>query len=110
MKTWNDKAGNPVFSLESGPLVMRVTNLATGESVVRDISGSGTVVYPDANSFILSGGDWSASFHTNDRPAHNRWIITRGFMSVKVSTVDGVSSRQLLALRGPFEDLCMTLA
>ena len=110
-KTWVDDAGNPVFALESGPLVMRTTNLATGETIERDVSGSGVVTYPDANSFVLSGDDWVAGFHTGDRPVHNRWIVAYGFMSVKVATTPGGgSSRTLLALRGPHEDLCATLA
>jgi hypothetical protein len=108
--TWTDAAGKPVFAIESGPLVMKVTNLANGRSVVRDISGTGVITYPDADSFVLSGNDWSAGFHTTDRPVHNQWIVASTFMSVKVTTVDGKTSRQLLALSGPYEDICKTLA
>jgi hypothetical protein len=110
-KTWYDRAGDPVFSTESGPLIMRATNLATGRSVLRDVSGSGIATYPDADSFILSGNDWSAGFHTTDRPVHNAWIVAYGYMSVKVTTApDGTTSRTLLALHGPHENLCDTLS
>ncbi len=109
-RTWYDAAGNPVFAVDSGPLVIRVTNLATGRTIERDISGSGTVTYPDPDSFVLSGGDWSAGFHTSDTPVHNHWIVSRGYMSVRITTTAGVTSRTLLALRGPYEDLCRTLA
>lgn len=112
-KTWTDAAGNPVIATETGPLIMKVTNLDNGKSVVRDISGDGVITYPDypsADTYVLSGNDWGAGFHTADRPAHNRWIIASTFMSVKISVVDGKVSRQLLALGGPYEDLCKTLA
>jgi hypothetical protein len=109
LRTWYDDAGNPVFATESGPLVMDVTNLATGRSLTRDISGSGTITYLDADSYILSGGDWGVGFHTADRPVHNRWIISRGSMSVQITTEDGTTTRRLLDLRGPYEDLCETL-
>lgn len=108
-QTWTDAAGTPVFAIESGPLVMHVTNLANGKSVERDISGTGVVTYPDPDSFILSGNDWSAGFHTGDQP-HNQWIVASTFMSVKISTVAGRTSRTLLALAGPYEDICKTLA
>jgi hypothetical protein len=112
-RTWTDAAGNPVFAVETGPLLMKVTNLDTGESVTRDISGTGVITYPDypsADTYVLSGNDWSAAFHTADRPAHNTWIVASTFMSVKVSTADGKVTRQLLGLSGPYEDLCKTLA
>jgi hypothetical protein len=107
--TWTDAAGTPVFAIESGPLVMDVTNLANGKSVERDISGTGVITYPDPDSFVLSGNDWSAGFHTGDQP-HNQWIVASTFMSVKIGTVAGRTTRTLLALAGPYEDLCKTLA
>jgi hypothetical protein len=110
MKTWVDAAGDPVFATETGPLVQRTTNLDTGETVERNISGDGVITYPDPDSYILSGNDWSAGFHTTDRPVHNKWIIAGPFMSVKITTVNGQTTRSLLALAGPYEDLCKTLS
>lgn len=109
-RTWTDAAGTPVLAVESGPLVMKVTNLANGRSVVRDISGTGVITYPAPNAYILSGNDWSAGFHTTDRPVHNQWIVASTFMSVEVTTVDGKTGRKLLALSGPYEDICRTLS
>jgi hypothetical protein len=112
LKTWTDTAGNPVFATETGPLYMRTTNLDTGWSVLSDISGSGVITYPDypdTSTYVLSGNDWAAGFHTTDSPVHNHWIVAHGYMSVKISTVDGVSSRTLLALHGPYTDLCKVL-
>ncbi len=110
LKTWYDRAGHPVFATEGGPLLMRATNLSTGRSVVRDISGSGVITSPTPTSMILSGTDWSAGFHTSDRPAHNAWIVARGYMSVELTATAATTSRTLLALRGPWEDLCKTLS
>ncbi|SCK56205.1 hypothetical protein [Streptomyces sp. WMMB 322] len=109
LRTRYDEKDRPVFAAESGPLVMVVTNLATGRKVTRDISGSGTITCLGADSYILSGGDWGAGFHTSDRPMHNRWITGRGSMSVQITKDGGTSSRTLLDLRGPYEDLCETL-
>lgn len=110
LQTWTDASGKPVFAIESGPLVMRTTNLLTGRTVESDISGTGVITYPDPDSYILSGNDWAAGFHTTDRPVHNKWIIASTFMSVKITQKDGVISRTLLSLAGPYEDLCRTLA
>lgn len=110
MRTWTDSAGTPVVAIEDGPLLMKVTNVDTGRSIVRDISGTGVITYPTPDSYILSGDDWSAGFHTADRPVHNKWIVASTFMSVKVTTVGGGTSRELLALSGPYEDICTTLS
>lgn len=109
LKTWTDDAGDPVFAIESGPLLMRTTNLATGRSVVSDISGTGVITYPAPGVSVLSGNDWSAGFHTADHP-HNRWIVAHGFMSVRIAPAGGRTSHTLLALHGPADDLCKTLA
>lgn len=110
LKTWTDAAGTPVFATETGALIMRSTNLLTGRTVDSDVSGDGVITYTDADSYILSGNDWVAGFHTTDRPVHNKWIVASTFMSVKITVKDGVASRSLLALAGPYEDLCRTLA
>ncbi|MDJ1131824.1 hypothetical protein [Streptomyces iconiensis] len=111
-KTWFNDAGDPVYAIVSGPLVMDATNLDTGKTVRRDISGTGTLSYPEPGSdtHILSGGDWGTLLHTGDRPVHNKWLISRGFMAVKYTESGGTTQRELLALEGRYEDLCRTLA
>ena len=111
-KTWTDDAGNPVFAVVSGPLVMDATNLDTGKTIRRDLSGTGTMSYPEPGSgtHVLSGGDWGVGLHTGDRPVHNKWLVSRGFMSVKFTEQDGGTARELLALEGRYENLCETLA
>lgn len=111
-KTWTNDAGDPVYAVVSGPLVMEATNLDTGRTVRRDVSGTGTLTYPEpgTGTHVLSGGDWGAGLHTGDRPVHNRWLISRGFMAVRYSEDGNGTSRELLELSGPYEDLCETLA
>jgi hypothetical protein len=112
LRTWYDDERRPVFGVESGALVMRVTNLDTGRTVTRDLSGTGTLTYPgsDPDSHILGGGDWGVGLHTSDRPVHNKWLISRGHMSVQITTEGGETKRRLLSLLGPYENLCETLA
>ncbi|MEC3957549.1 hypothetical protein VMT65_31265 [Nocardia sp. CDC153] len=114
MSVWHDAGGRPVFGTETGALVMRATNTSTGATIERDISGSGSLLYPtlDPADFVLSGNDWSAGIHGGDQPdsAQHHWYLSHGFMSVRVTSANGHTTRQLLALVGPYEDLCVTLS
>lgn len=111
-KTWKNSAGDPVYAIISGPLIMEVTNKDTGKTIRRDLSGTGSLSYPDPGTTtrVLSGGDWGVGLHTDDRPAHNKWLVSRGFMAVRITESGGETQRELLALEGPYEDLCKTLA
>ncbi len=110
LRTWVDGNGTPVFAIESGALVLRATNLRTGATVDRDVSGTAVIAYsPHADAYVMSGNDWATGFHTGDEPAH-RWIVAHDHMSVRVTTTAGRTTKQLLALRGAYEDLCATLA
>ncbi|WP_067998824.1 hypothetical protein [Nocardia pseudobrasiliensis] len=113
-RVWYDPQGRPVYGTETGKLVLRATNVTTGGSVERDVSGDGSLLYPtmNADDYVLSGRDWAAGMHGGDQPAAARqhWFIARGFMSVRVTTAGGHTTRQLLALTGDYEDLCVTLA
>ncbi|MFF8287284.1 hypothetical protein ACF06W_31840 [Streptomyces albus] len=111
-QTWTNDAGDPVYAVISGPLVMEVTNRDTGKTVRRDLSGTGSLSYPDPGSSarVLSGGNWGVGLHTDDGPVHNKWIVSRGFMAVRISESGGETRRELLELEGRYEDLCKTLA
>ncbi|MBF6331722.1 hypothetical protein [Nocardia transvalensis] len=112
-RVWHDPQGRPVHGTETGALVLRATNVDTGKTVERDVSGDGTLLYPtlDPADYVLSGRDWAAGIYATDQPAQarNHWYISRGFMSVRITSHDGQTSRELLALAGPYEDLCQTL-
>ncbi|KUJ64558.1 hypothetical protein ACZ90_58500 [Streptomyces albus subsp. albus] len=109
LRTWTDRDGKPVFAVESGALVLRATNLETGRTVERDVSGTATIDYSDPSGFVMSGNDWATGFHTGDNPAH-RWIVAHDYMSVRISTESGHTTKRLLALYGAYEDLCATLS
>jgi hypothetical protein len=109
--TWTNDAGTPVYETGTGRLTMRVTNTATGRTAVRDISGNGAFAYPDPTSFVLSGNAFVAFFHPGDSPSGQALVIGwNGFAAVRVTTVNGVTTRTLLTLTGPHENLCRTLA
>jgi len=113
-RTWMNDAGQPVFAIASGLLIAQVTNVATGRSTVADLNQTGTYSYPGDGSFILSGnGGVLAGFHTGDTP-HNKLIFSpvsaHSFFSARVATVNGNTTRTLLQLSGPYEDLCQVLA
>ncbi|MFE6776446.1 hypothetical protein [Streptomyces sp. NPDC057702] len=115
LRTWTDGAGRPVFAVEDGPLVLRATNLDTGTSVEREVSGTATIGYPEyprSDVYVMGGDNWATGFHTHDQPG-GRWIISRGYMAVEIRpATDGSAgtAKRLLALYGPYEDLCATLA
>jgi hypothetical protein len=109
--TWTSDAGTPVYATATGVLVMRVTNTANGRTVVRDISGNGTLAYPDPTSFVLSGNAFAAFLHSGDSPSGEALVIGwNGFAAVRAATVNGVTTRTVLTLTGPYENLCKTLA
>ncbi|WP_217197162.1 hypothetical protein [Streptomyces buecherae] len=115
LRTWTDGAGRPVFAVEDGPLVLRATNLDTGKTVEREVSGTATITYPAyprSDVYVMSGDNWATGFHAHDQPA-GRWLVSRGYMSVRISPADegtAGTAKKLLALYGPYEDLCATLA
>lgn len=111
LRTWNDAEGRPRYAVESGALVLRATNLRTGKSVDRDVSGTAVMRYAPGRpgTFVMSGYGWATGFHGGDRPAH-RWIVARDRMSVSFTDEGGRNTRRLLALGGRYEDLCRTLA
>ena len=110
-RTWSNDAGQPVFATATGTLKMRVTNTATGRSVVSDISGNGTYSYPGDGSFILSGNEFAAFMRTGDSPPNELLVIGKnGFAAVRVATVNGKATKTVLTLKGPHENLCPALA
>ncbi|KAA2253891.1 hypothetical protein F0L68_31980 [Solihabitans fulvus] len=110
-RTWSNDAGAPVFATATGKLVIRVTNVDSGRSVDRDISGNGTLSYPTPDSYVLSGPGIAAALTTQDTP-HNKFVVVseRGYIAERVVMVGGQKRRTVLHLIGPYEDLCHTLA
>lgn len=92
-----------------GKLISRFTNLATGESVVRDLSGRGwQELYADGTtSKSFTGiGPFSAGFRAQDRYPQGYYRLD-GFHSIDY-TPDGIRSMPIAA--GPEENLCRTVS
>ncbi len=61
--TFTDDSGTPLRQLITGKLRLRVTNLATGESLVVNVSGPGFLTFTEGNlaTVILGGGGGCSS-------------------------------------------------
>lgn len=91
-----------------GKLVSRFTNLATGASVTRDLSGHGwEELYPDGTTMrSLTGiGPFSIGFRTGDTYPRGYYRLD-GLHSV---TVDAAGVRHMAVAVGDAEDICRTL-
>jgi hypothetical protein len=105
--TYFDKAGNPTRAHISGRLVVRLTNMETDASVVRNISGPGTLLFGDR--FVLKAtGPWLFAFLPGELGPGSPpmliinkgqfWLGTRG------------GHQAILRQTGTQEDVCATLA
>jgi hypothetical protein len=102
-----DEAGNQDGYQVVGPLIARVTNTATGESVVRNLSGHGTVMFqPDGSWDAVVNGGFLIFFRAGDEPA-NALLFFHGH-TVLHGTPTG--QKTLVSYTGRGENLCDTLA
>lgn len=100
--------GDPRLQEFRGPLVIRYTNQATGDSVVRDLSGYGWFHYGSDGSidaFIASHIGVTVHVGNSGFPA-GEWVIT-GRSEVTVSSAGAIDVRLIHATA---ENLCQTLA
>lgn len=101
--------GSPRFEYITGRLVGRFTNVATGETVERELSGSGAFTYrPDGSFHLVVFGGALVGFHGDDSPANV--LQVNGPRSVLVVDFTADDQRTRTAQVGPYEDLCLTLA
>jgi hypothetical protein len=92
-----------------GKLVGRFTNMATGESVIRDLSGHAWVeMYPDGVTMksFTGLGPFGAGFRATDGYPRGYYRLD-GLHSITFAP-DG--TRDMAVDRGPAENLCATLA
>ena len=101
--------GSPRVQAIRGPLVMRFTNVESGESVVRDLTGTALIVYePDGSStLILVHGHFAAGLGPDD-PGGPAFLYFTGVGHSIRFDADG--SRSVTYGIGPVEDICETLA
>lgn len=98
--------GSPRTQQYVGPLVVRVTNTATGHSVRRDLSGRAVVQYARNGSFTYQlQGPVAVGFHPGDSLPPGYYVL-RGEHTVHF-TADG--TRTITADEGTEENLCHTL-
>jgi hypothetical protein len=99
--------GTVVGATITGKLVARVTNVASGATTDRILTGLGTLTFgSDGSETIEVGGTIGIAFKAGDSPA-NEWDVVTG-SSVLHIAADG--TRTLVSSDGAIEDLCVTLA
>jgi hypothetical protein len=91
-----------------GALVSRFTNLATGESVVRDLSGRGFEErYPDGTTLRSLTGIGPFGFGFRDGDGYPKGYYRLAGLHSVVLTEDG--GRTMAVDAGPAENMCETL-
>ena len=102
-----ESAGNVDGYQASGQLIARITNEETGASVVRNLSGPGTVTFnPDGSYDAVVHGDFLVFFLGQDNPSHQLLLLSG------TTVLHGAPSgaKTLVSNDGHVENLCETLA
>jgi hypothetical protein len=106
--TYTESDGT-VDELVVGRLVGVFTNVATGKTVRRDLSGNGFFrTSPDGTMLLLAAdGPALIGFHAGDHP--EKQLEINGAQSQVVVRFAENGQRTRLLQQGPYEDLCQTL-
>jgi len=106
LQTYPD--GTPKEQEFVGPLVIRFTNMSTGKSVVRDLTGTGWWFYDQDGTIRGHGvGHMAIGIHAvNTSPPPGEYVLTGEFDFVLHP--DG--TRNFTIQHGQAENLCQTLA
>jgi hypothetical protein len=102
-----DSAGNVDGYEATGQLIARITNVETGTSVVRNLSGPGTVTFnPDGSYDAVVSGDFLVFFLPQDTPSSELLLLSGH------TVLHGAPSgeKTLVSSSGQVENLCDTLA
>lgn len=112
-RTWTNDAGQPVFATATGLLIAKATNLDTGASVTANLDGTGTYSYLADGSVVVSGGGGIlVGLHTGDNPPNELLfskVDAHTFISVRLATTGGHTTKTVLQLAGPHQNLCQSL-
>jgi hypothetical protein len=101
-----DASGNVDGYEATGQLIARITNDETGASVVRNLSGPGTVTFNSDGSYdAVVAGDFLVFFLAGDTPS-NALLLMSG-QTVLHGAPDG--AKTLVSQNGQVENLCDTL-
>lgn len=101
--------GSPRLQQFTGRLVVEFTNVATGASVTRNLTGRGDFEYLPDGGFTLTdmGGHFGVGLHPGDDPAPGYYVVGGKGWQVRV---DADGHRTLTAGHGTIENICATLA
>jgi len=103
--TWFDAEGNPVRTIIQGQVVLEITNTEAGTSVIRNVSGPGTITFADL-LFVGRGSQLFFFFPDELGPGTpGSMFINRG----RVVEYLG-EPRKIISQTGVQEDLCATLS
>jgi hypothetical protein len=102
-----DAAGNVDGYEATGQLIAKITNVETGASLVRNLSGPGTVTFnPDGSYDAVVAGDFLVFFLPQDEPS-NALLLFSG-RTVLHGAPSG--AKTLVSHTGEVENLCETLS
>ena len=100
--------GSPKRQEVTGPLGVRFTNLDTGASVTRDLSGSGVIDYGTDGSQVWHAiGPFAVGFHAGN-VGHPVGEYRFDGLTTVVITAD--HDKSIPSHHGPTENLCQTLS
>ena len=108
--TFTDANGDPVRSLTTGTLKVRLTNPENDASVVLNISGPGTTTYhADGSSTLVARGTWFFFFFPGQLApgSEGSSILHTGTLTL-LTNADG--TQEIVSERGRTEDLCARLS
>jgi hypothetical protein len=101
------RSGDPRVEQYSGPLVVRLTNLHTGRSIIRNLSGYGVINYHRNGSYDFRiHGPAGVGFHPGDSLAPGFYLL-RGDHLVRFTAKD---KRIVVMDRGSEVNLCEKLS
>jgi hypothetical protein len=110
-----DADGTPTRTITQGHLVMEITNLDTGTSVIRNVSGPGTKTHPD--EVLVATGSWFFAFAPGELvslgnlepDSEGSMFINRGTWVADLGDPEEGVPHRLLSETGVQENLCVTL-
>jgi hypothetical protein len=102
-----DEAGTIDGYEVTGPLIARITNTATGESIHRNLSSEGVVfLHPDGSYDAVVNGNFLIFFLGEDNPSHQLLLLLGRTVLHGAPT----GEKTLVSSTGRTENLCETLA
>ena len=107
LTTFSDQAGTVRFSIITGGLKVRLTNLATGQSVDLNVSGPARFTPQPDGSLLITNLGASLVFFSPHGPEVPGLALVHGRI---VMALDAAGHLSLQTQRGQIQDLCALLA